>query len=148
LGTDPDNAMVAQWYEKASAQGYKRARINLGYLYEQGLGVERDLPKALNLYREASGIDDELLFASAVEVQMKAKEAEISSLKESVECERETSAALRARVEELQKDLDTRQRALRSSERELDSTRAQLQQAQAAVGMDMSSLDAKRTELA
>ena len=147
LGTEPDYAMAAQWYEKAATQGYKRARINLGYLYEQGLGVTRDLPKALNLYREASGIDDELLFASAVEVQMKAKEAEISSLKESVESERETSAALRARVDELQKDLDTRQRALRSSERELDSTRSELKRAQEKVGMDMSSLDAKRSEL-
>ncbi|MCB1561921.1 MAG: caspase family protein [Xanthomonadales bacterium] len=148
LGTEPDYAMAAQWYEKASVQGYKRARINLGYLYEQGLGVARDLPKALNLYREASGIDDELLFASAVEVQMKAKEAEISSLKESVESERETSAALRARVQELQKNLDTRQRALRSSERELESTRVKLKQAQDAVGVDMSGLDARRSELA
>src|SRR5262249_49419554 len=31
LGTDPDYAKSAEWFDKAAAQGSRRARINLGY---------------------------------------------------------------------------------------------------------------------
>ncbi len=41
LGTAPDHVRAANWYEKSAAQGLKRAKINLGYLYEQGLGVHQ-----------------------------------------------------------------------------------------------------------
>src|SRR6185369_9139671 len=37
LGTDPDYAKSAEWFGKAATQGSRRARINLGYQYEQGL---------------------------------------------------------------------------------------------------------------
>src|SRR4051812_16662968 len=49
LGTEPDYQKSAEWFNKAAAQGSRRARINLGYQYEQGLGVQRDLARALNL---------------------------------------------------------------------------------------------------
>lgn len=35
LGTAPDYGMAFQWFRKAADQGYGRAKINLGYLYEQ-----------------------------------------------------------------------------------------------------------------
>ena len=86
LGTPPDFGMAAQWFQKASDQGFKRAKTNLAYLYEEGLGVPKDDLKALNLYREASGATgDELLFASAVQVQLEAKDAQIGSLQAEVE---------------------------------------------------------------
>ena len=95
LGVAPDYDMAAVWFKKSAAQGFKRAKINLGYLHEQGLGVPKDLTAALNLYREASGISgDDIVFASTVQVQMEAKEAEIAGLKQSVEEQkREAEAA-------------------------------------------------------
>src|SRR5437762_11778650 len=35
LGTAPNYAEAATWYQKAANQGYARALINLGFLYEQ-----------------------------------------------------------------------------------------------------------------
>ena len=70
-----------EWFEKAAAQNSRRARINLGYLYEQGLGVDRDIAKALNLYGEASGVsNDKLVFASSVTAEVNQAKAESASL--------------------------------------------------------------------
>ena len=99
LGTAPDYGMAFQWFKKAADQGYARAKINLGYLYEQGLGVERDQAAALNLYREASGIEDELMYASVVQVQIRAKDEQITGLQEQVQAGEAESAALREQVE-------------------------------------------------
>ena len=57
LGTAPDYANAAKWYQKAADQGYPRAQTNLGFLYERGLGVGKDPVAALKLYRKAAGID-------------------------------------------------------------------------------------------
>jgi hypothetical protein len=54
----PDYQSAAMWYQKAVDQGYTPAMLNLGNLYEQGLGVVQDSTKAINLYRMASGITD------------------------------------------------------------------------------------------
>lgn len=148
LGTPPDYDMAAVWFKKSAEQGFKRAKINLGYLYEQGLGVQKDLAQALNLYRDASGItDDDIVFASTVQVQMEAKDAEISGLKQSVEQEKQQSEALREQVRKLQGQLDNRRAALEQSERELENTRLRLNQARAAAGVDPAELDRRRAEL-
>jgi len=55
-GAKPDYASAAQWYKKAADQNFGRALINLGFLYEKGLGVEKNQTVALNLYRQASGL--------------------------------------------------------------------------------------------
>ena len=68
LGVEPNHEMAVLWYQKAADQGYSRALFNLGTLYEQGLGVPQDALRAMNLYREASGIaEDDLIYASAAE---------------------------------------------------------------------------------
>jgi hypothetical protein len=56
-------AEAAAWYQKAADQGYAEAKQELGYLYELGLGVEKDELKALNLQRDASGLGDDLDYA-------------------------------------------------------------------------------------
>jgi hypothetical protein len=56
-------AEAAAWYQKAADQGYAEAKQELGYLYEIGLGVEKDELKALNLQRDASGLGDDLDYA-------------------------------------------------------------------------------------
>jgi hypothetical protein len=54
----PDYKSAALWYKKAVDQGYTPAMLNLGNLYEQGLGVAKNSTKAINLYRLASGVKD------------------------------------------------------------------------------------------
>jgi hypothetical protein len=148
LGTAPDYEMAALWFKKSAEQGFKRAKINLGYLYEQGLGVEQDMAKALNLYRDASGISgDDIVFASTVKLQMQAKEAEISGLKRSVQESEAEAARLRSENRQLKTQLDNRRAALEQSERELENTRLRLNQARAATGVDTASLDRMRGDL-
>jgi hypothetical protein len=140
LGTEPDYGMAAQWFKKAADQGYNRARINLGFLYEQGLGVTQDTAMALNLYREGSGLQDELLYASEVEVQFKAKDAQISGLEGQVQAAQADSAELREQVKQLQSQLAERRRALEASQRELDATQEKLAQAKASRDTGLSKL--------
>lgn len=132
LGTEPDYGMAFQWFKKSADQGYGRAKINLGYLYEEGLGVAQDTAAALNLYREASGIKDELLYASVVEVQLKSKDQQIGSLQGQVQTEQANSAALREQVKQLEQQLADRRRALQASQRELQETQGKLAQARQA----------------
>ena len=58
-----DYAKAALWYEKAARQGFSEAKQELGYLYELGLGVDKDPLKALNLQRDASGLGEDLDYA-------------------------------------------------------------------------------------
>jgi hypothetical protein len=130
LGTAPDYGMAFQWFKKAAEQGYSRAKINLGFLYEQGLGVPQDQAMALNLYREASGIEDELLYASVVQVELKAKDEAIAGLQTQVAESEAESEALRGQVAQLQSQLADRRRALASAQSQLADTQAKLAQAQ------------------
>ena len=129
LGTAPDYGMAFQWFKKAADQGYGRAKINLGYLYEQGLGVERDQAAALNLYREASGIEDELMYASVVQVEIRARDQKITGLEQQVQAGEAESAALREQVRQLQRELAQRRSALAEAQRQLSDTQARLAQA-------------------
>ena len=45
--------------DNKSATGVVTAGYELGTLYEQGLGVEQDLDKAIELYREAAQYENE-----------------------------------------------------------------------------------------
>ncbi|MGH8500621.1 MAG: hypothetical protein ACRERV_17675, partial [Methylococcales bacterium] len=129
LGTEPDFGMAYQWFKKAADQGFNRAKINLGYLYEEGLGVTKDPAMALNLYRAASGIQDELLYSSVVEVEMKAKDDKIGTLQTQVESEKANSAELREQLKRTQDQLNNQRRALQQSQAQLQQTQSQLQQA-------------------
>jgi hypothetical protein len=128
------------WFKKAADQGYNRAKINLGFLYEQGLGVPQDQAMALNLYREGSGIQDELLYASEVEVEFKKKDEQISGLQGQVQAAQADSADLRAQVEQLKAQLAERRRALETSQRELSATQDKLAQAKASQDTGLSKL--------
>jgi hypothetical protein len=140
LGTAPDYGMAFQWFKKAADQGYGRAKINLGYLYEQGLGVAQDQAMALNLYREASGIQDELLYASVVQVQIKAKDEQITGLQQQVQEGEAESAALREQVQQLQRELAQRRGALQEAQRQLGETQAKLAQARQRQDDDLTKL--------
>lgn len=137
LGTEPDYAKAASWFEKAAAQNNRRARINLGYLYEQGLGVQKDMARALNLYREASGIDnDNLVFASTVTAQVQEAKNESAALREKLSAEQEKSAQLQAQVGKLRGELKQKQQSIQKTQGELDSVRKKLDAEQANVGAE------------
>jgi hypothetical protein len=140
LGTEPDYGMAAQWFKKAADQGYQRAKINLGFLYEQGLGVPQDTAMALNLYREGSGLQDELLYASEVEVEFKKKDEQIAGLQGQVQAAQADSAELRQQVEQLKSQLAERRRALAASQAELSATQSKLAQARASQDTGLSKL--------
>jgi len=137
LGTEPDYTKSADWFAKAAAQGSRRARINLGYQYEQGLGVQKDLARALNLYREASGIDnDKLVFASSVTAEVQQAKAESAALRGQLASEQEKSAQLRAQVDKLRAELRQKQQNYQKSQSELDDARHKLDVEQAKTGIE------------
>jgi len=137
LGTPPDYTQAAQWFEKAAAQGSRRARINLGYMYEQGLGVAQDTAKALNQYRDASGIaGDKLVFASSVTAEVQQAKAETQALREQLSGEQRTSEQLRAQLEQVRGELRRKQQGYEKSQRELNDTRGKLDAEQKKLGVE------------
>ena len=54
LGTEPDPAQGAQWFERAASQGHARAQARLGALYQEGRGVTPDFANAAKWYRRAA----------------------------------------------------------------------------------------------
>jgi Caspase domain/Sel1 repeat len=118
-GVTVDYAQAAHWYGLAAAQGYNAAQQELGYMYEQGLGVEKDLKVALNLERKASGLGEDLDYAWKI---ADAKETAARQVEE-------LSAELEAANSQLQ---DTRSQLL-SEEDALARNRAQLSRSANAV---------------
>jgi hypothetical protein len=118
LGTAPNYPLAAEWYAKAAAKDHKRAELSLAYFYEQGIGVERDPVKALNLYRKATGIqDDGLTYVS----ELRATEANAQS----------TIAALQAQLTQQTQNAETLKRDLALARTDLNERRTQLAAARA-----------------
>ena len=49
-GVPRDYKKAMEWFEKAAAVNVAEAAVNLGNMYRQGLGVDKDLHKALSFY--------------------------------------------------------------------------------------------------
>lgn len=149
LGTEPNYPEAARWFEKAVEQGNRRAMRNLGYLVEQGLGTVQNTERALNLYRQASGLtSDSLVFASTMQLEIQTRETRIGELQQDVATSQAEAATLRTRVTELEGQLESRRRALQSSQRELDEARASLEKAKQSTGADFAQVDRLRGTLA
>ena len=52
-GVTLDYSEAAKWVQRAAEQGYAKAQIDLGYLYEQGKGVPLDYVNAYTWYKLA-----------------------------------------------------------------------------------------------
>jgi hypothetical protein len=52
-GVKVDYRIAAKWVQRASEEGYARAQLDLGYLYEQGKGVPLDYVSACMWYQLA-----------------------------------------------------------------------------------------------
>ena len=152
LGTAPDYANAALWYQKAANQGYPRALINLGFLYEQGLGVSKDQANALKLYRKAAGLEGSINLdgapatASKEELDSLRKELERTRqelekarraldeerLKSSQEIERLTKQKLQAAAAGNTEETRRLESLLKEREAELEKRRAQVAQSEQA----------------
>ena len=130
-GTAPQYDKAAEWFEKAAGQGYDRAQINMGYLYEQGLGVPKDPVKALNLYRSATGLEQAISLAPE---KLDAPERrELEDLRREVARQKEEVLSLRTQLDEARRnlkrtkaDVEWRQKEIRAEREGLDRARAAL----------------------
>ena len=53
-GVTKDEAEAVEWYRLAAEQGHAQAQLNLGILYDNGLGVKQDYAEAIRWYRQAA----------------------------------------------------------------------------------------------
>ena len=53
-GLAVDYQEAFRWYKKAAEQGYDLAQINIGYLYDNGLGVKENKREAVKWYKRAA----------------------------------------------------------------------------------------------
>jgi hypothetical protein len=107
-----DYAQAAAWYQRAADKKYPAAMQELGYLYEQGLGVKQDQLRALNLQREASGLGEDLDYAWKLGAAKEEAARQISALTDQLD-------AANAAQEELRSQLVQAGEKLRSSRAEL-----------------------------
>lgn len=56
-GVPVDYKKAIAWFTEAAVGGVSNARYNLGVLYHQGMGTEKNLEKAINWYRAAAVMD-------------------------------------------------------------------------------------------
>jgi predicted nucleic acid-binding Zn-ribbon protein len=126
---NPQYDKAAQWFEKAASKGYSRAKFNLGYLHEKGLGVHKDQVKALNLYRQASGLETDVVMESELikeRRQLKAlkKELEISK-EESQKLQRQLNRSLE-QSKQTQKEYELLEQRIATQKKELEQKRSEL----------------------
>jgi len=127
----PRYDLAAKWFLAAADKSHKRAQINLGYLYENGLGVAADPGQAATWYGRASGVNP----AEIVQQQQQSdrQRAEITQLKE------ENSAQA--------KQLEQLRTALQSASATAAAARKELEQRNRAVVAQQRDLTARETEL-
>jgi hypothetical protein len=114
LGTAPDYAAAAGWYEKAAAAGHSASQFSLGRLYEKGLGVTADMTKAFNLYRRAAGLSGDYVIVEATRYdelqqaayQLALREQEIQELQRQLDDAKKQQKKDETRERELLRQLD------------------------------------------
>lgn len=97
-GVESDPALAATWYQRAADQSYSPAIQELGYLYEQGLGVKKDPMLALNLQRKAAGLGDELDYAWKITEAEEEGARQVAALSEQLDASNAELQALRSQV--------------------------------------------------
>jgi hypothetical protein len=140
LTGSPQYDKAVEWFQKAADQGYERAQLNLGYLFEMGLGVPRDSVKALNLYRTAAGLEESIVLES--ETITEAERQEMERLRLEVQQLRDETQRLRRSLDETSRQkeqslknhrqqmerLESERKALDRARQELSRLKAQLEE--------------------
>ena len=97
-GVPTDYPRAVTWYRQAAQQNYSSAVQELGYMYEQGLGVERDTMQALNLQRKAAGLGAELDYAWKITEAQADAARQVAALTDQLEASNALSETLRVEV--------------------------------------------------
>ncbi len=114
-----DYSKAADWYQRAVQKKYAPAMQELGYLYEQGLGVQRDPLAGLNLQREASGLGEDLDYASKITATQEQADKQIAALTEQL-------AGTNSEVRDLRTELQVKDARLLQGHAQLAKDRQQL----------------------
>jgi hypothetical protein len=118
-GVPEDYVQAAKWYQRAADKKYAPAMQELGYLYEQGLGVPKDSLAGLKLQRAAAGLGDDLVYASELAANKEESAAQIASLTDQLD-------AASANVTDLQGQLAQADDKLLQSDAQLSQDRTRL----------------------
>jgi hypothetical protein len=118
-GVPADYVQAAKWYQRAAQKKYAPAMTELGYLYEQGLGVAKDPVAGLNLERAASGLGDELVYASVLTANKQESDARIAALTDQLNI-------ASANVQDLQGQLSSTNDRLLQADAQVNQGRARL----------------------
>jgi chromosome segregation ATPase len=155
-GVAVDYQRASEWYKRAADQKYSPAVQELGYMYEQGLGVQKDTMVALNLQRQAAGLGDELDYAWKITAAEEAGAKQVATLSERLDASNAELEAMRGKLRDTTNALFRSREALARSESATLDLRDQLaaaKQAPAAQRDDgkiqelQSALGAKEKEL-
>lgn len=110
---DPRYDLAAKWFQKAADSGFTRAQVNLGYLYENGFGVEQNSDKALFWYTKSSGAQPEEIMQQH---QMAASEREeLAELKQRNALQLKQLTALRNEKQGIENSLKQAQTQLQEN---------------------------------
>jgi len=132
LGTAPDYTQAAFWYQKAADKGFARGLSDLAYLYEQGLGVPKDPVKALNLYRQSTGIkDNDLTFTSEVTAAKEEAASQITVLTQQLDASNSQAETLREELEKSQSEAAAKDTALREAQVQARALRKRVEEQKA-----------------
>lgn len=148
-GVAIDHSRAASWYQRAADQNYSAAIQELGYMYEQGLGVQKDAMLALNLQRKAAGLGEELDYAWKITAAEEEGARQVASLSQQLDASNAELQTLRTQLLDTTNAVfQTRAKLARSESAALD-LREQLAAAKqaGAVEGDGSQVAALRSEL-
>jgi len=98
-GVAVDYSKAANWYQRAAQKKYSPAMQELGYLYEQGLGVQQDQLAGLNLQREASGLGDDLDYSWKIAATREEADKQIAAVTEQLDTANGAVRDLRAELD-------------------------------------------------
>lgn len=133
-GVTTDYGKAAEWYQLAAKQNYTSAIQELGYMYEQGLGVPQDAKLALNMQRQAAGLGDELDYSWKITAAKEEAAQQIAALSEQLEASNNQLAAMRGQLNDTSNAVSRSRAQLAKSEDALLDLREQLQVAKAGAG--------------
>lgn len=141
-GVPVDYARAVTWYQRAAQQQYASALQELGYMYEQGLGVERDTLQALNLQRQAAGLGAELDYAWKITAAQEEAARQVAALTDKLELSNAEIETLRGQVASTNDALFKSRADLSRSETALLDLKEQLQ----AVNESVAAVDTAHVE--
>lgn len=133
-GVTTDYGKAAEWYQLAAKQNYTSAIQELGYMYEQGLGVPQDAKLALNMQRQAAGLGDELDYSWKIAAAKEEAAQQIAALSEQLESSNDQLAALRGQLDDTSNAVFKSRAQLAKSEDALLDLREQLKAAKEGAG--------------